>query len=82
MKRVPNVTLCFKMSFSNFKFNQKTTDIFRPNKSGLKLKFEIPRFSGDKIELKQTFSILFGHIISDLKSEFRDLKISDLKFPT
>ena len=53
---------------------------FRLNKSGLK--FEISSFSGDKIELKQTFSILFGHIISDLKSEFRDLKISDLKFPT
>ena len=53
---------------------------FRLNKSGLK--FEISSFSGDKIDLKQTFSILFGHIISDIKSEFRDLKISDLKFPT
>ena len=46
------------------------------------LEFEISNFLGDKIELKQKFSILFGHIISDLKSEFRDLKISGLKIPT
>ena len=59
---------------------RKLQKFFRLNNSGLK--FEISNFSGDKIELKQTFSILFGHIISDLKSEFRDLKMSDLKFPT